>query len=153
MVEGENYMIPQKFYFIPQDTYWYPKAPIDTPGHLLIPHPVVLIPQGPVAPAILIQIRWFLYHWKAKNQIYKMVSFVCQSVDICLYKWATHPWITNFHKMNNFLFLISTNYIRWLITCEEVSSKGNTWCTKEHQNTQCAPTYTANYIFTFLLSP
>ena len=71
------YMIPQNFYLIPQDTYWYPEAPIDTPGHLLIPHPVVLFPQGPVAPAILIQIRWFLYCWKAKNQIYKMASFVC----------------------------------------------------------------------------
>ena len=44
------YMIPQKFYLIP-------KTPIDTPGGLLIPHPVVLFPQGPVAPAILIQNR------------------------------------------------------------------------------------------------
>jgi hypothetical protein len=86
---------------IPQGPYWYPRVPIDTPGCLLIPQPVVLFTQSPVAPAILVQIRWFLYHWKVKNQIYKMVSFICQSVDICLYKWAICPWIANFYEINN----------------------------------------------------
>ena len=57
----------------PEKIVDFPNFLIDSPRPILIPQPVVLIPQVPLAPSILIQCTRLIYHLKAKNPIGRMV--------------------------------------------------------------------------------
>jgi hypothetical protein len=75
----------------------------------LFPWPVVEFAQIPLAPSILNQIIWNLYHWKVKIQIYRMVEphlgFVYICCEIMLYTVWTQKFI--FARWSCCLFVIS----------------------------------------------